>query len=156
MSAWTITCTNSNCNKETKPANISYLMNHLDEQGWFLCKHCESRGYIKKEYRLQGKGADLWKPYLQGVIRPREHGRDDIYQPFAFLVGYSSELPPEDVWFCYYKDTTEEGGRLKMGHGPGGPPVFQAGYVLDLVVQMIEGGCLDRDNVINVIQECTG
>ena len=38
-----------------------------------------------------------------------------------------------DVWFAYYKDMRKQGGRLKMGYGPGGPPVFSAEEVLDLV-----------------------
>ena len=65
------------------------------------------------------------------------------------LVSYSAdpEEPPEDVWFAYYKDTRKQGGRLKMGYGPGGPPVFSAEEVLDLVEQMVKRGCLDAGKV---------
>ena len=153
MSAWTIKCTN--CCRETKPANIADLMKYLDKQGWLLCGHCKSRGYIEKRFDLQEKNAEPWNPYLQGVIRPSSFDQNSTYQPFAFLVSYKPKGRPQDVWFCYYKDTRkEEGGRLKMGHGPGGPPVFQAEAVLDLVVQMVKCGCLDADKAVDAIQEC--
>lgn len=150
MSAWTIKCTN--CCGETKPANIRNLMDNLDTKGWFLCRHCKNRGYIEKTFYLQEKNAGPWKPYLKGVIRPNNHDEDDTYQPFAFLVSDSPEENPHVVWFCYYKDTRNEvGGKLKMGHGPGGPPVFGAEEVLDLVVQMVERGCLDAEKVVAAI-----
>ena len=120
MSAWTIKCTS--CCRETKPWNIADLMNHLDKQGWLLCGHCSSRGYIEKRFKLQEKDA-VWNPYLKGVIRPSSIDQDNTYQPFAFLVSSAPEEHPQSVWFCYYKDTRkEEGGRLRLGHGPGGPP----------------------------------
>ena len=46
----------------------------------------------------------------------------------------------------YSKDMRPE-GRLKMGHGPGGPPVFEALDVVNIVAQMIERGCLDAGEV---------
>ena len=150
--AWTIECTN--CDRETNPANISELMKCRDNQGWFLCEHCKSRGYIKKRFELQEKNVGPWNPYLKGAIRPSGHDENNTYQPFAFLVSYAPKEDPGDVWFCYYKDTRgEEGGRLKMGHGPGGPPVFSAEGVLDLVVQMVECGCLDADTAVDAIRD---
>ena len=144
--AWTIKCSDGECASETWTQNIDDLKrNHCDAQGWFLCGTCGGQGYIPKQYDLQEEG-EPWKPYLKGIIQP--HGYDGDYQPFAFLVSYSPEAPPEDVWFTYYKDTRgKEGGRLKMGHGPGGPPVFSAEDVLDLVAQMVKRGCLDADAV---------
>ena len=75
-----------------------------------------------------------------------------MYQPFAFLVSSSPEASPEDVWFAYYKDMRKQGGRLKMGYGPGGPPVFSAEEVLDLVAQMVKRGCLDADAVKSMLE----
>ena len=148
MSAWIIQC--DTCKSSTNPGNIAYLLSpkegYIDKQGWFLCKPCKHRGFIKKEFNLQ-EGSQ-WKPLLKGVIRPNGY-KDNTYQPFAFLVSYKPEDPPEDVWFCYYKDTREydedgkkTGGRLKMGHGPGGPPVFAIEDVQDIIDQMAGMGCL--------------
>ena len=72
--------------------------------------------------------------------------------PFAFLVSSSPEASPEDVWFNYYKDMRKQGGRRKMGYGPGGPPVFSAEEVLDLVAQMVKRGCLGADAVKNMLE----
>ena len=103
MSSWAIKCTNSECGKVTEPDNIVELMGsengYLDDQGWFLCEWCGSRGYIEKTFKSQ-EGGDPWSPYLKGIIRPNGY-EGDSYQPFAFLVSYSQKDPPEDVWFCY-------------------------------------------------------
>ena len=90
-----------------------------------------------------------------GIIQPDGYDGMD-YQPFAFLVSYSPEKPPVDVWFAYYKDMREKGGRLKMGYGPGGPPVFSAENVLDLVAQMVERGCLDAGAVKCKLESAAG
>ena len=143
--AWTIKCGNSKCASETWTQNIDDLKrNHCDAQGWFLCGACGSRGYIPKQYNVQ-EGGDPWKPYLKGIIQPSGHG-DDIYQPFAFLYSETPNEPPTCIWFSYYKDTRPE-GILKMGYGPGGPPVFEVEEIVDLVAQMIERGCLDASKV---------
>ena len=145
----TIKCGDGECASETWTQNIDDLKRrHCDAQGWFLCGTCGSRGYIPKQYDLQ-EGGEPWKPYLKGIIQPRGCSDSEVYQPFAFLVSYSAdpEEPPEDVWFAYYKDTRKQGGRLKMGYGPGGPPVFSAEEVLDLVEQMVKRGCLDAGKV---------
>ena len=39
-----------------------------------------------------------------------------------------------------------------MGYGPGGPPVFSAEEVLDLVAQMVKRGCLGADAVKNMLE----
>ena len=39
-----------------------------------------------------------------------------------------------------------------MGHGPGGPPVFDTAAVLDLVAQMVRCGCLDADDAAKAIR----
>ena len=78
--AWTIDCTN--CGKRTRAANIVELTerhsdpskDHLDPFGWFLCRHCKSRGYIEKHYKLQEPDRPPWKPYLRVALRP-SHAR---------------------------------------------------------------------------------
>ena len=124
---------------------------YRDALGWFLCGTCGSRGYIQKQYDLQ-EGGEPWKPYLQGIIQPNGYG-DDVYQPFAFLTSDSPDEDPTAIWFSYYKDTRkQDGGRLKMGYGPGGPPVFKVNDVVDFVAQMIERGCLDAGDVKRALE----
>ena len=106
-----------------------------------------------EQYDLQ-EGGEPWKPYLKGIIQPNGYG-DGVYQPFAFL---TSESPDEDssaIWFTYYKDMRKQGGRLKMGYGPGGPPVFEAEDVVDFVAQMIERGCLEAGEVKRALESAT-
>ena len=74
--------------------------------------------------------------------------RPDRTENNRFLVSDTLHDPPTDIWFCYYKDTRgEAGGRLKMGHGPGGPPVFEAAALVDLIAQLIECGTLGPEDM---------
>lgn len=77
---------------------------------------------FKKAFDLQEPG-DTWEPYLRGAIRLGDP--DDTYQPFVFMVSYEPDGTVNDIWFSYYKDLRETGGRLKLGYGPGGPPVLR-------------------------------
>ena len=149
--AWIIKCGDSECVSETWTQNIDDLKrNHCDDQGWFLCGTCGRRGYIPKQYDLQ-EGGEPWKPYLKGIIQPNGYG-DGVYQPFAFLTSAKPNEDPSGVWFSYYKDMRKQGGRLKMGYGPGGPPVFETEGVVDFVAQMIERGCLDAGAVKSALE----
>ena len=133
---WSIKCLE--CEKNTKAGNIVNLIEyHTDDKGYFLCKHCRKHGYIEKNYDLQEPG-ETWSPHLKGVIRLGKEGR--VYQPFVFLVSYEPDKPPTDIWFSYYKDTRSTGGKLKMGHGPGGPPVLNAKTVKSLISKMRDAG----------------
>ena len=150
--AWPIDC--EHCGLVSIAPNIVELINHyLDDQGRILCGHCRKPGYIEKSFELQEEDAPPWKPYLRAIIRPADYANapTSTYQPFAFLVSYARDKAPEDVWFCYYKDTRAQGGLLKMGHGPGGPPVFTAEEVLDLIAQMVKCGCLDAGKARDAI-----
>lgn len=119
--AWKINCLKKDCKQETKAGNIVDLIdNHRSPEGYFLCK-CQHRGYIKKSFKLQEKNQE-WHPYLLGIITLGK--LNESYQPFVFLVSYAPEKPTKDIWFSYYKDLRGTGGRLKLGHGPGGPPVL--------------------------------
>ena len=130
--AWRIQCSTKNCD-DTWAGNIVYLINdHLDEKGWIVCGHCRKSGYIEKRFRLQEGGT--WDPYLRGIIRLGDKG--DVYQPFVFLVSGGANDSIGAAWFCYYKDTRKIGGRLKMGYGPGGPPVLGVKTVVGLVDTM--------------------
>src|SRR5687768_3347029 len=116
--AWHITCSDPACTERSGAREIVDLLHddHLDEAGWFIC-YCGKRGYIKKSYKQQ-EGCYRWEPILKGAILLADP--DATYQPFVFLVGYTPDGPPTDVWFWYYKDLRSSGGRLKIGAGPGG------------------------------------
>ncbi len=132
--SYDIKCCDSNCGKNTWAENIVSLINdHTHESGYFRCAACGGRGYIDKSFTLQEEG-EIWEPYLLGVIPLGKSG--DTYQPYIFLCGYSAEDKPTDAWFCYYKDMRPTGGKLKHGHGPGGPPVLALTKVAWLVDEL--------------------
>ena len=135
---WSIRCCDKKCAKETRARNIVDLIeNHCDKMGWFHCVTCKNAGYVKKSFKLQEPGRK-WEPYLKGIIRLSDDP-GDTYQPFVFLVSYEPDGIPKDVWFSYYKDTrTLPGGKLKLGYGPGGPPVLKADKVEELVEKLRE------------------
>lgn len=152
--AWNITCSNAEC-KGSQASNIVDLINnHRDQNGWFQCPRCQSRGYIKKSFKLQERDKkgkhEKWEPLLRGIIPLGTLG--DTYQPFVFLVSYSPDEVPNDVWFSYYKDTRPMGRRLKLGYGPGGPPVLGTEQILKLVSDMIKRGCLDKTKVMEIAE----
>ena len=135
--AWEIKCTDRGCGRTTSAQHIVDLIsNHRDATGWLLCE-CGSRGYVEKSYSLQ-EGGDPWKPFIKGAIplgAPSE-----IYQPFVFLVAASPDGDPDSVWISYYTDLRSSGGRLKLGHGLGGPPVLSAEGVRALMGELAATG----------------
>ena len=140
---WLIKC-NSKCGKETWAGNIDELIkNHRDSNGWFLCQ-CGKHGHIEKSFDLQEPG-ETWEPFLRGIIPLGSE--NDTYQPFVFLVSYEPDGPVNDIWFSYYKDTRSTGGRLKLGYGPGGPPVLGKEQVLQMMRQMKFIGCLTQEEI---------
>jgi hypothetical protein len=146
---WLIKCTNIRCGKETWAGNVVDLItSHRDRDGWFLCQ-CGSHGYIKKSFAIQEPG-ETWEPYLRGII-PLGNP-DDTYQPFIFLVSYEPNGAANSLWFSYYKDLRASGGRLKLGYGPGGPPVLGKESVLQLLRQLRNIGCLTHDEIENALK----
>ena len=142
--SWSIKCTDSKCGKETWASNIVDLISsHRDKDGWFLCQ-CGKNGYIEKSFKLQEHG-ETWEPYLRGIIPLGNPG--DTYQPFVFLVSYKPHGPANDIWFSYYKDLRTSGGRLKLGYGPGGPPVLGKDSVIHLVRRLKDIGCLSKAEI---------
>jgi len=135
---WTIQCSNKDCKTETWAANIVDLINdHTDENGWFFCSQCGSSGFIEKSFDLP-EPDHTWEPYLRGVIRLGNP--DDAYQPFVFMVSYEPDGKVNEIGFSYYKDTRGSGGRLKLGYGPGGPPVLGTGQLLSLLKKLCDLG----------------
>ena len=128
---WWIECRDreAGCDGEWATNIRDLVESHRDEQGRFSCS-CGNQGFIRKSYSLQEEG-EKWEPLLFGALLFDENASDDeTYFPFVFLVSYEEDdWSVYDLWFSYFKDTrhTDENGqrkgRLKMGHGPGGPPV---------------------------------
>lgn len=102
----------------------------------------------KKIFRLQEIG-EFWEPYLRGVIPLGK--TSDIYQPFVFLVSYEPSSEATDIWFSYYKDLRSSGGRLKLGYGPGGPPVLGKVSFLNLLSQLVATQCLTKQEVVSAV-----
>ena len=125
------------------------IRNHRDNNGLFLCQ-CGKHGHIVKSFDLQEKG-EKWEPFLRGIILLGD--ADDTYQPFVFLVTYNDPSGPvNDMWFSYYKDTRSTGGRLKLGYGPGGPPVLGKNQIFQLLRQMKSIGCLTQEEIENALK----
>ncbi len=141
---WSIECL-VDCGEGAYATNIVNLLDeHRDSKGWFQCK-CGERGYIRKSYELQEPG-ETWTPFLKGAVRCKT-SENETYKPFVFLVGYEVNDTVDDIWFSYYKDLRHKGGRLKLGYGPGGPPVLNKISVLELVSELVRRECLRLDDV---------
>jgi len=146
--AWHVKCNASNCGRETRAANIVELISScIDGRGRFVCA-CGADAHIKKCFELQEEG-ETWEPFLRGIIQLGERG--DTYQPFVFLVSDTASGEVVDLWFSYYKDLRPS-GRLKLGHGPGGPPVLRKTDVLRLLRQLKNLGCLSAREIGNALR----
>jgi hypothetical protein len=150
---FTVTCSDPSCGCVTWAKNIVDLIdNHTNTDGWFVCETCKKpSGYIEKNFTLQEGEEEVWAPYLRGVIKVNDDA-DAIYQPFIFLVSYDPKAPIEDYWFCYYKDMRSmPNGRLKMGHGPGGPPVLGKQNIVKMLKKMISIGCMSKLEIQSIL-----
>ena len=144
---WLIQC--PKCKQSSWAINIVDLIdNHTNAEGWFVCNHCADLSYIEKTFNLQEPG-HTWKPYLRGVLRLGDP--EDTYQPFVFIVSYEPKEKANDIWFSYYKDLRQTGGRLKLGHGPGGPPVLEKEQLLLLLRRLVELGVIEKEEIKDVI-----
>ena len=142
--AWYIKCSDADCKEQNWARHIvDLIQNHRDTEGWFVCR-CGKKAYVKNSFRLQEAG-EVWEPFLKGIIPLG--APDKSYQPFVFLVGSDPLGPANAVWFSYYKDLRRRGGRLKLGYGPGGPPVLGMQRVADLVRKLVELRCLPTQKI---------
>jgi hypothetical protein len=149
--AWRLRCNDLHCGQDTWVPNIVNLVKeHTLDDGTLKCSHCQKPAHIAKNFELQEPG-ETWEPYLRGVIALGEPG--GTYQPFVFLVSYEADGEITSVWFSYYKDLRHEGGRLKLGHGPGGPPVLTKQQVLALVGQLLSTGILTPGEIEGVLRD---
>jgi hypothetical protein len=152
--AYSIECNNLQCQKPDWAANIVDLIeNHCDDNGWLICKHCDNRtAYITKSFTLQEGDGATWEPVIRGIIRITSG--IETYSPFVFLLSYGPAEPVIDFWFCYYKDTRKQpGGLLKLGYGPGGPPVLDAAQILEIVADMLRKGLISAKDICKIFDE---
>ena len=106
--------------------NVIELLKHRDEHSLFMCP-CGHNGYVEKSFNLQEKDEHL-ESFLRGAISLGQAG--ETYQPFVYFVSDKPDGKIDDLWFAYYyKDTRANGGRLKVGYGPGRPPVLSTNQV---------------------------
>jgi hypothetical protein len=148
--SWNIKCTDSSCGQQSWASDIVDLIaNHRDSKGWFLCA-CGKHGYIEKKFKMQ-EADQFWEPYLRGIIPLGESG--ETYQPFVFLISYKPSSEVTDIWFSYYKDLRSSGGRLKLGYGPGGPPVLCKASFLNLLSQLVATQCFTKQEIVSAVGE---
>jgi hypothetical protein len=147
--SWLINC--SKCGKKTKASNIVDLISRRNKDGWFLGQ-CGHQGYVEKNFKTQE--GSMWEPYLRGIIPLGTRGR--VYQPFVFLVSNGPKKPANDIWFSYYKDLRNKKGRkkgrLKVGYGPGGPPVLDTAGVLDLLRKLVKVGRVSQRQIADALK----
>ncbi len=142
---WLIECNDPECGQKSWAENIVTLIaEHRDADGWFVCA-CGRHEHIKKNFSLQEAG-EWWRPYLRGIVPLGVPG--DTYQPFVFLISGEPPDPVRDVWFSYYKDLRSTGGVLKLGYGPGGPPVLGMSDLVSLLSRLVQLDCLTTTDVL--------
>jgi hypothetical protein len=143
-----IKCTNSKCGEYTGANTIVDLISeHLDSVGKIICTYCgQSGAFIYRESKLQEEG-EIWARWIKGVITI-DTGIP-TYSPYIFLTSQNEQGPVNGAHFHYYKDTRPDGGKLKHGHGPGGPPVLSKDEIFQLLEKMIVFGCLDVQEIID-------
>jgi transcription elongation factor Elf1 len=149
--AYDINC--RTCNEHTRANNIvDLLKENTDKDGKFVCSHCGGTDtYIFRESNLQEEG-EVWKRWIKGVIQI-DTGID-TYSPYIFLTADSEDREPTGLHFHYYKDTRNSpNGKLKHGHGPGGPPVLSNGNLLDIIKHLIKIGIMSVDDIQQFIND---
>ena len=67
------------------------------------------------------------------------------------MVSYEPNGKADDIWFSYYKDLRESGGRLKLGYGPGGPPVFGTEQLLALLQRLIDLSLVEKERITKMM-----
>jgi hypothetical protein len=135
------------CKRSTWAHNIVQLLKkHTDDRcGRFTCSHCHGVDtYIYRESKLQEQD-EVWKRWIKGVICI--DAQSETYFPYVFLTSQREDGPIEGLHFHYYKDTREQGGRLKHGHGPGGPPVLRIDDVFVILKRLVSQGVISSESV---------
>lgn len=135
------------CREHTWAGNIvDLLKNHTNEEGKFVCRHCTSTDtFIYRESKLLEEG-EVWKRWIKGVIQI--DSGIETYSPYIFMTADSEDGEPTGLHFHYYKDTRGyPNGRLKHGHGPGGPPVLGNNDLFTIIEHLLSIGVLSKKDI---------
>ena len=144
------------CGEETTVPNIVDLINKYtdrafgDDGGWLQCRHCKALGYVHQQSRTQ-EGDEDFTRCIKGVVRIKTSKK--TFSPYVF---FNSEEPSTEIshiHLCYYKDTRPNGGRLKHGHGPGGPPAYWSGMFEELLKKLVKARFLSNDDLIRIAEQ---
>jgi hypothetical protein len=136
------------CNAHTAVGNIvDLLKDHTNQSGRFVCSKCSGTDtFIYRISALQEGPEQKWERWIKGVI-PIDSGIE-TYSPYVFLTADSEDGPVTGLHFHYYKDTrAQPGGRLKHGHGPGGPPVLGIDGLFCILEHLVTQGILPKERV---------
>lgn len=136
------------CQQITWAANIVDLLNvYTDPHGRFVCPQCgQTDTFIYRISKLQEGPEEHWERWIKGVIRI--DSGIPTYSPYVFLTADFEDGPITGLHFHYYKDTrTHPGGRLKHGHGPGGPPVLGIEDIFTIIEHLIQNGVLTKERI---------
>lgn len=139
------------CKQLTWASNIDDLIKeHIDSNGRFLCSRCDSiNTFIYRESKLQERDEngepDIWQRWIKGIICI--DSGIETFSPYIFITAESEEGEATGLHFHYYKDTRSQGGRLKHGHGPGGPPVLGINDLFFIIQHLVSIGALSKAEI---------
>jgi hypothetical protein len=136
------------CRSETWATNIVELFNnHTNSDGRFICSKCSGTDtFIYRISDLQEGPDETWERWIKGVIKI--DSGIPTYSPYIFLTADSEDGSITGLHFHYYKDTrSQPGGRLKHGHGPGGPPVLSIDDLFTILQHLVSQGIISKDKV---------
>ena len=136
---------------------LDLISHHTDNRfgnngGLIVCPKCEQPAAIFRRYKLQEKG-QTWNCWIKQVVRiPSEI---PTYVPYVLFTSSEEAGKVSDgIMVSYYKDTRhEKGGRLKHGHGPGGPAVMGKSELLSLIGYLIETGLISSRELQNALMK---
>lgn len=135
------------CKQLTWAVNIvDLLKEHVDAAGRFVCAHCGNTDtFIYRESPLQEEG-EFWQRWVKGVIQI--DSGIETYSPYIFLTADSEDGELTGLHVHYYKDTRSfPKGRLKHGHGPGGPPVLYNHDLFTIIEHLVTIGVVSKEEV---------
>jgi hypothetical protein len=136
------------CGTTTWAANIVDLLNdHTNDRGRFVCSKCnQTDTFIYRISALQEGPEEKWERWIKGVVQI--DSGIPTYSPYVFLTADTEDGPITGLHFHYYKDTRRQpNGRLKQGHGPGGPPVLGIEDMFTILTHLVREGVLTKERV---------
>ena len=144
--AYDINC--RTCGATSWAENIVELFRKFtNENGSFVCQKCLSVDtYIYRVSVLQEGPEEKWERWIKGVILIDSGIK--TYSPYIFLTADTEDGSITGLHFHYYKDTRSlPSGKLKHGHGPGGPPVLGIEDLFSILEHLISQNILHKERV---------